>query len=114
MDDATRMYLLPKRVQPLGLPYTVDKAKILDLTKEMFDTPMTGSLQLAFDAYVAECMTYLMHREYEGLEKQPPCQLTTHDKILFPVNKNLDFFVIRKKSKGNSNARLHAEKNLSS
>jgi hypothetical protein len=114
MDDATRMYLLPKRVQPLGLPYTVDKAKILDLTKEMFDTPMTGSLQLAFDAYVAECMTHLMHKEYEGFEKPPPCQLTTHDKILFPVNKNLDFFVKRKKSKGNSNARLHAEKNVSS
>ena len=112
MDDATRMYLLPKRVQPLGVPYTVDKAKVLGLTKELLDKPNTGSIQAAFDAYIAECMTYLMHKEYEAVGKVQPSQLIEHDKILFPVKKNLDFFVKRKISKVNLNARLYAEKNL--
>jgi hypothetical protein len=114
MDDATRLYLLPKRVQPLGSPYTVDKERILACTKELLDTPMTGSLQTAFDSYVAECMNYLMHKDYESIDKQQPCQLTEHDKILFPVKKNLDFFVKRKKYKVNLNTRLYAEKNISS
>jgi hypothetical protein len=112
MDDATRMYLLPKRVQPLGVPYTVDKAKVLGMTKELLDKPMTGSMQAAFDVYLAECMTYLMHKEYEAVEKVQPSQLIEHDKILFPVKKNLDFFVKRKKYKVNLNARLYAEKNV--
>jgi hypothetical protein len=113
MDDATRMYLMPKKVQPLGVPYTVDKDKILELTKELLARPMTGSLQTAFDSYVAECMQYLMHKEYDALEKQQPCQLTNHDKLLFPTKKNLDFFVKRKKYNVNLNTRLYAEKNLS-
>ena len=110
MDDATRMYLLPKRVQPLGVPYTVDKERIMQLTNELFDTPMTGSLQLAFEAYVAECMTHMMHKEYAPASQ--PCQLIEQDKLLFPVKRNLDFFVKRKKYKVNLNARFHAEKNL--
>ena len=65
MDDATRRYLLPKKVQPLGVPYTIDKAKILDLTKQMFDTPLTGTLQHAFESYVAECMNHIAARAYD-------------------------------------------------
>jgi hypothetical protein len=113
MDDATRMFLLPKRVQPLGVPYTVDTPRVLDLTKELLQQPMTGSLQSAFDVYVAECMNYLMHKDYDEEDKKQPSQLTTHDKILFPVKKNLDFFVHRKKYKVNLNTRLYAEKNVS-
>ena len=115
MDDATRMYLLPKRVQPLGVPYTVDSDRILGLTKELLQTPMTGSLQAAFDLYVAESMNYLMYKDYEQEQggKAKPSQLTTHDKIMFPVKRNLDFFVHRKKYKVNLNTRLHAETNFS-
>ena len=114
MDDATRLYLLPKGVQPLGVPYTVDKERILECTKKMLETPMTGSLQTAFDIYVAECMGYLMYKDYDTLEREQPKQLTEHDKLLFPVKKNLDFFVKRKKYKVNLNTRLHAEKIVSS
>jgi hypothetical protein len=113
MDDATRMYLLPKRVQPLGVPYTVDSERVLSMTKQLLQTPMTGTLQHAFDVYIAECMHYLMHKDYDQLEKLQPEQLTTHDKIMFPVKKNLDFFVHRKKYKVNLNTRLYAEKNIS-
>ena len=87
---------------------------MLGLTKELLDRPMTGSLQTAFDAYLAECMTYMMHKEYEAVEKVQPSQLIEHDKILFPVKKNLDYFVKRKISKPNLNARLYAEKNVPS
>jgi hypothetical protein len=107
MDDATRRYLLPKRVQPLGVPYTIDKAKILDLTKQMFDTPLTGTLQHAFESYVAECMNHIAARAYDEQFKPPPTQQTSHDKLMLPSSKNLDFFVVRKKYKYPNNAEKH-------
>jgi hypothetical protein len=99
MDDATRMYLLPKRVQPLGVPFTVDKERVLEMTRQLLDSKMTGNLQNAFDAYVTECMMYLIARDYDNVERTAPEQRTNHDKLMLPSAKNLDFFVKRKKNK---------------
>jgi hypothetical protein len=99
MDDATRMYLLPKRVQPLAVPFTIEKERVLDMTKQLLDGNMTGNLQKAFDLYVTECMMYLIARDYENVERSAPEQRTRHDRLMLPSRKNLDFFVKRKKNK---------------
>ena len=101
MDDATRLHLMRKGIKPLGTPYVVDEAKILELTKQLLKQKMTGSLQNAFDDYVNECMHHLIAREYDEALKPAPEQRTPHDQLLLPVCKNLDFFVKRKKYKLN-------------
>jgi hypothetical protein len=99
MDDATRMYLLPKRMQPLAVPFTVDKVRVLDLTKQLLEKQMTGSLQTAFDLYVTECMTHIMARDSVVDDRTASTQHIIQDRILLPSRKNLDFFVKRKKNK---------------
>ena len=98
MDDATRKFLLPKNTRTLPLPYTIDKAKVLDLTKRLLDKSLTGSIQDAFEKYIDECMAHIVYIESEELPKHVPTQRIEEDKLLLPQTKSLDYFVKRKKN----------------
>jgi len=87
MDDATIQFLIQKRIQirdkknPLDPDY---KEKIMELTKQMMDEPFTGSIKIAFDTYISECMSHLKRIE-EPTREDPPQNI--HDALLYPAKK---------------------------
>jgi hypothetical protein len=87
MDDATIRFLVQKRIHvgekkiPFEAAY---KEKILELTKQMLEEPFTGSIQIAFDTYLSECMSHLKRIE-EPIREDPPQSI--HDAILYPSKK---------------------------
>ena len=87
MDDATIRFLIQKRIHvgekkiPLEPLY---KEKIVELTKQMMEEPFTGSIQIAFDTYISECMSHL--KRIEEPEKEDPPQ-NIHDSLLYPAKK---------------------------
>jgi hypothetical protein len=87
MDDATIRFLIQKRIHvgekkmPLDPLY---KEKILELTKQMLEEPFTGSIQMAFDTYISECMSHL--KRIEEPEREEPPQ-NVHDALLYPAKK---------------------------
>jgi len=87
MDDATIRYLIPKRIQVSGKKNQFDpsyKKKIMDLTAQMMEEPFQGSIQIAFDNYISECMSHLKRIE-EPIRDDPPKNI--HDPILYPSKK---------------------------
>ena len=91
MDDATRKYLIRPGIKTPGIPYVVDYARVLDLTKQLTEHKLEGAVQDAFDAYVAECMTYLYQRDFENTGR-PVAPVTQYDNMLLPP-KNITAFV---------------------
>jgi len=87
MDDATIRFLIQKRIHvgekriPLDPLY---KERILELTKQMMEEPFTGSIQMAFDTYISECMSHL--KRIEEPEREEPPQ-SIHDALLYPAKK---------------------------
>jgi len=87
MDDATIRFLVQKRIHvgekkiPLDPLY---KEKIIELTKQMMEEPFAGSIQIAFDTYISECMSHL--KRIEEPEREDPPQ-SVHDALLYPAKK---------------------------
>jgi hypothetical protein len=87
MDDATIRFLVQKRIHvgekiiPFEPAY---KEKILELTKQMLEEPFTGSIQMAFDTYLSECMSHLKRID-EPIREDPPQSI--HDTLLYPAKK---------------------------
>ncbi len=48
----------------------------MELTKQMLEEPFIGSIQMAFDAYISECMSHL--KRIEEPEREEPPQ-SIHD-----------------------------------
>lgn len=73
MDDATYKYLIQKRIhyEKPKIDSTPFKSQVLDLTTKLFDHKMDGSLQMAFDNYVAECVHHLTQKKEEVTLQSP-------------------------------------------
>ena len=87
MDDATIRFLVQKRIHvgEKKIPFeSAYKEKILELTKQMLEEPFAGSIQIAFDTYLSECMSHLKRIE-EPMREDPPQSI--HDAILYPSKK---------------------------
>jgi hypothetical protein len=88
--DEILMKSFPKKTAP---PY--EEAEVLQLTQRLLRKELCGgSLQTAFDAYIAECANHL-HQQKAALPP-PPAPPTAHDHLLMPV-KNITNFVRRRK-----------------
>ena len=93
MDDATRQFLIDPRIRPLRVPFSIDKAQVLEITAQLLDrNDLTGTLRDTFDAYVGACMEYNMQRVAVPTVQNVhyPC-----DNLLLPP-KRLATFVVRK------------------
>ena len=100
MDDATYRYLIQKRIRYEKpkvdiLPF---KNQVLELTTQMFETKMNGSLQASFDAYVAECIHHLSEKK-EEIVLQEPLQMDT---IMYKPKK-VNVFLRKSEVKGRGN-----------
>lgn len=73
MDDATYKYLIQKRIhyEKPKIDSTPFKSQVIDLTTKLFDHKMDGSLQTAFDNYVAECIHHLTQKKEEVIPQSP-------------------------------------------
>jgi len=78
MDDATYKHLIQKRIhyEKPKLDMGPFKPQILELTQRLLDHKMNGSLQTAFDNYVAECIHHLSEKR-EEIVLQPPLPMDT-------------------------------------
>ena len=100
MDDATYRHLIQKRIRYEKpkmdiLPY---QAQVLELTNQLFEHKMNGSLQAAFDAYVAECIHHLSQKK-EEIVPQEPLQMDT---IMYKPKK-VNVFLRKSEVKGRGN-----------
>lgn len=73
MDDATYRFLIQKRIhyEKPKVDTAPFKSQVIDLTTQLFDHKMEGSLQVAFDNYVAECVHHLTKKEEEVVTQSP-------------------------------------------
>jgi len=92
MDEATRKYLIPKKLIKLPVPFTVDKETVMEITSQLLDrNDLTGELREAFDAYIGACMEYNNQRH-----TVVPATILAYDSILLPP-KTISAFVKRTK-----------------
>jgi hypothetical protein len=82
MDDATYTHLIKKRIHYEKPKREVEpfKSQIVDLTSKLLENKMSGSLQVTFDAYVAECIHHLSQtteKEKEEIILQSPLPVDT-------------------------------------
>ena len=79
MDDATYTHLIKKRIHYEKPKREIEpfKSQIVDLTNQLLENKMSGSLQVAFDAYVAECIHHLSQKKEEEIVLQSPLPVDT-------------------------------------
>jgi len=72
MDDATYTHLIKKRIHYQKPKQEIEpfKSQIVDLTTTLLENKMCGSLQVAFDNYIAECIHHLNEKKKEKEEKE--------------------------------------------
>jgi hypothetical protein len=88
MDDATLRFLIEKRIKVMNKKIPLEpiyKEKIIELTNQMMEDPFSGSIQIAFDNYISECMTHFKNLEKTVIIEPPK---TIHDTLLYPKKIN--------------------------
>ena len=98
MDDATYTHLVKKRVTVTPPSYDMKEyqSKIIELTQSLFETKMTGSLQIAFDTYVHECIHHFKQKELPP-PLPPPLSTLPADSMMIKPKKVLHYLVKSKK-----------------
>lgn len=96
MDDATFKHLINRRIHHMPEKHIFDmkyKDKIIEITTQMMDQKLTGSIQDAFETYASECIAH-----FKRMETPPPIVPLPSlecDKIMFPPKK-INTFVTKK------------------
>lgn len=83
MDDATMRYLVQRRIEyakPKELFDPIYRPRILEMTQQLMDQPMTGAVRDAFEVYVSECIVHFKRQDMAPVE----IPMLECDKMLYP------------------------------
>ena len=92
MDDATMRYLVQRRIEYAKPKESFDpiyRPRILDMTQQLMDQPLTGAVRDAFEVYVSECIAHFKRQDMAIVDIPAlECDKTLYKKLKLKLKQN--------------------------